>query len=91
MIFNFNPGTILEINNLQLFSKDNIYNVSEKDLLIHSKNTFFNSNGAQNQIIFTAKNNEVLDLKLNQVFTNIDKIIFSMKFDKLNLINKTCQ
>ena len=91
LIFNFNPGTILEINNLQLFSKDNIYNVSEKDLLIHSKNTFFNSNGAQNQIIFTAKNNEVLDLKLNQVFTNIDKIIFSMKFDKLNLINKTCQ
>jgi hypothetical protein len=91
LIFSFNPGTILEINNLQLFSKDNIYNVSEKDLLIHSKNTFFNNNGAQNQIIFTAKNNEVLDLKLNQVFTNIDKIIFSMKFDKLNLINKNCQ
>ena len=91
MIFSFNPGTVLEINNLQLFSKDNIYSVSEKDLLIHSKNTFFNSNGVQNQIIFTAKNNEVLDLKLKQVFTNIDKIIFSMKFDKLNLVNKTCQ
>ena len=64
--------------------KDNIYSVSEKDPLIHSKNAFFNRNGAQNQIIFTAKNNEVLDIKLKQVFTNIDKIIFSMKFDKLN-------
>ena len=87
LIFNFNPGTVMEIENLKLFSKNNIYTIEGKDIYISSKNTFFN----QNQIIFTERNNEILNLKFNRNFENIDKVIFSLKFDKLNIVNKNCK
>ena len=87
MIFNFNPGTVLKIENLKLFSKNSIYTIEEKDINISSKNTFFN----QNQIIFTERNNEILNLKFNRNFENIDKVIFSLRFDKLNIVNKNCK
>ena len=91
MTFSFNPGTVLEIDEIQFFSKDKVFNISEKDLLINSKNSFFNNNGTQKQIIFSSQNNEVLDIKLKQPVSNIDKIIFLMKFEKLSLVNKSCK
>jgi hypothetical protein len=91
MIFTFNPGTILEIKNIKFFSKENFYTIEEKDIHILSKNVFFKNSEYQNQIIFTSNNNEIINLYFNKVFKNIDKIIFSMKFDKLNLTNKICK
>lgn len=91
MIFNFNPGTVMEIENLKLFSKEKTYSLDDKDFLLYSKNAFFNKGDFQNQIIFTSYNNEILNLKLKKIFNNIDKIIFSIKFNKLNLVNKICQ
>ena len=91
MIFSFNPGVSLEIKNLKLFSENNIYDISEKDLVILSKNTFFNNNTSQNQIFFSAENNEIVNLRLDQVYKKIDKIVFTMKFDKLNLVNSSCK
>lgn len=91
MIFSFNPGIILEIQNVKLFSKENVYTIEEKDIVILSKNTFFNQSELQNQIIFTSKNNEILNLNFKKVFESIDKIVFSMKFDKLHLSSSTCQ
>ena len=91
MIFNFNPGITLDLKNLKLFSKENVYIIEEKNLIITSKNTFFLSNEFQNKIVFTSNNNEILNLNLNKVFKDIDKIIFSLKFDKLSLVNRMCQ
>ena len=91
MIFSFNPGIILEIKNLKLFSKEKIYSIEEKDIIILSKNTFFNNNELQNKIIFTSKNNEILTLNFKNIFEGVDKIILTMKFDKLNIVNTTCQ
>ena len=68
MIFSFNPGVSLEIKNLKIFSENNIYDISEKDLVILSKNTFFNNNTSQNQIFFSAENNEIVNLRLDQVY-----------------------
>lgn len=91
MIFSFNPGVVLEIRNLKLYSEENIYNISEKKLEISSKSAFFNNNNDQNQIFFIENNDEIIRLKLNQVYKKIDKIIFTMKFDKLNLVNSLCE
>jgi hypothetical protein len=91
LIFSFNPGIVLELQNLKLFSNDKVYNLLDRDLIIHSKNAFFNKSNLKNQIIFTSNNNEIINLKFKNVFNDIDKIIFSMKFDKLKLINSNCQ
>ena len=91
MIFSFNPGVVLEIRNLKLYSEENIYNISEKKLEISSKSAFFNNYNDQNQIFFIENNDEIIRLKLNQVYKKIDKIIFTMKFDKLNLVNSLCE
>ncbi len=91
MIFSFNPGVFLEIKNIKLYSEENVYNILEKEIEISSRNTFFNNNNSQNQIFFSAKNNEIINLKFNQDYEKIDKIIFNMKFDKLNLVNSSCQ
>ena len=91
MIFSFNPGVFLEIKNIKLYSEENVYNILEKEIEISSRNTFFNNNNSQNQILFSAKNNETINLKFNQDYEKIDKIIFNMKFDKLNLVNSSCQ
>lgn len=91
MIFSFNPGIILEIKNLKLFSKEKIYSIEEKDIIILSKNTFFNNSELQNKIFFTSKNNEILTLNFKNIFEGVDKIILTMKFDKLNIVNTTCQ
>ncbi len=91
MIFTFNPGTILEIKNLKLFSKSDSFEIQENELIILSNNLFFNNKIDQKQIIFTEKNNQIVKLKLNQTYKKIDKILFTMKFDKLSLINKNCQ
>jgi hypothetical protein len=35
-------------------------------------------------------NTEVVSMKLKKTFENIDKIILSLNFKKLNLTNKNC-
>ena len=91
MIFSFNPGVFLEIKNIKLYSEENVYNILEKEIEISSRNTFFNNKNSHNQIFFSAKNNEIINLKFNQEYEKVDKIIFNMKFDKLNLVNSSCQ
>ena len=91
MIFSFNPGTVLEIDNLKLFSKSNFFTIDSKDFIIFSKNTFFINSNTQEQIIFTTNNTEILNLNLNKEFKSIDKIILKMKFDKMDLVNKNCK
>ena len=81
----------MEIKNLKLFSKEKIYSIEEKDIIILSKNTFFNNSELQNKIFFTSKNNEILTLNFKNIFEGVDKIILTMKFDKLNIVNTTCQ
>ena len=80
-----------QIENFQYILKYTQNGLDDKDFLLYSKNAFFNKGDFQNQIIFTSYYNEILNLKLKKVFNNIDKIIFSIKFNKLNLVNKICR
>ena len=91
MIFNFNPGTVLEIDNLKLFSKSDFFTIDGKDLIILSRNAFFINSNTQKQVILTSNNTEILNLNLNKEFENIDKIILKIKFDKMDLVNKNCK
>ena len=91
MIFNFNPGTFLEIDNLKLFSKSDFFTIDGKDLIILSRNAFFINSNTQKQVILTSNNTEILNLNLNKEFENIDKIILKIKFDKMDLVNKNCK
>jgi hypothetical protein len=89
LIFNFIPGTILEFFNLKLYSKDKIYLIDNHDLFISAKEALFDNNKTT-KIVFMQYNTEVVSMKLKKTFENIDKIILSLNFKKLNLTNKNC-
>lgn len=91
LIFAFNPGTVLEIENLKLYSKNSMTNVEEGNLIITTKNSFFNNYGKIKQIVFLGTDEEVVTLKLKSIFKDIDKIVIKMKFSKLSLTNNKCQ
>lgn len=91
LIFTFMPGTTMEILKIKLFSKNKLYEINEKNFLINSQNALFLNNENQNhKIIFFNFNDEIISLKLNDKFNNIDKVVLVISFGKLNLTNLNC-
>ena len=91
LLFNFIPGTILEINKIILFSKIEKFTINERDILISSQNTFFsNQPSSRNVIYFSKFDNEIINLKLPKKYIKIDKIEINMRVSKAALTNKYC-
>lgn len=90
LIFTISPGTSLEINKLKLFSRNETFEIEEKDLIITSNNAFFINETNLKKILFTSANNQIINLNPKNFYKNIDKIIISLKLQKLDLSNKNC-
>ncbi len=91
LLFNFIPGTTLEINEIILFSEINNFSIKERNILISSQNTFFsNQSMSNNLIIFSKFDNEIINLKLPKKYTQIDKIEINMRVSKAALTNNYC-
>jgi len=91
LIFAFNPGTVLEIQNLKLYSKNLMTNIEEDNLVITAKNSFFNNYDKTKQIVFLGTDEDIVNIKLKKIFKDIDKIVINMKLTKLSLTNNKCQ
>ena len=88
--FSFLPGTILEVKEIKLYSEIKDYVISEKDVFITSKNTFFLNQDEAKKIIFTQLDNEIINIDLLSIFEKIEKIELVMKVTKSSLTNKIC-
>jgi tetratricopeptide (TPR) repeat protein len=88
MFFSLIPGVSLEIKKITLFSEQNFTDISQNDFLITSKNSFFYSS---KKIIFMENEDEILNIKFDQNYKKVDKIIFDMIFRKLDLSSHKCK
>ena len=88
--FSFLPRTILEVKEIKLYSEIKDYVISEKDVFITSKNTFFLNQDEAKKIIFTQLDNEIINIDLLSIFEKIEKIELVMKVTKSSLTNKIC-
>ena len=91
LYFNFPPGTILEIKGIKLYSKLKKFDIEEKETFITSKNSFFINNQNSTKIIFTKLDNEIINIKFNEVYKDIEKIELIMNISKTELTNKICE
>ena len=90
LLFSFVPGTSIEIKNVQLFSNDKKYTINYDDIFVTARNSFFLNSGTSNYIIFTKNDDEILNLRFNKAFQDIDKILLEMKVKRLDIANKYC-
>ena len=88
MFFSLIPGVSLEIKKITLFSEQNFTDIGQNDFLITSKNSFFDSS---RKIIFMENEDEILNIKFDQNYKKVDKIIFDMIFRKLDLSSHKCK
>jgi tetratricopeptide (TPR) repeat protein len=90
LLFNFIPGTTLEIKEIILYSGIKKFIIEEKNILITSRNSFFSNGKLSNIIFFSKYDNEIINLKLENDYKEIDKIQINMKVSKAGLTNKYC-
>jgi tetratricopeptide (TPR) repeat protein len=90
LLFNFIPGTILEIKEIILYSESNKFQIKEENIFISSKSSFFLGREQSNIIFFSQYDNEIVNLHLGDEYKKIDKIQINMKVSKARLTNKYC-
>ena len=90
LLFSFVPGTKLEIKNVQLLSNEKKYNIKYSEIFATAKHSFFLKSDNSDFIIFTQNDDEIINLKFNKIFKNIDKILLEMKVERLDIANNYC-
>ncbi len=90
LFFTFNAGTSLEIKKITLFSEEKKEEIFAKDTIISSNNSFFSEEN-NNLLVFSKDEDEIIEIKLNQLKENIQKILIEMKIVKMSIINKNCK
>jgi hypothetical protein len=91
LLFNFPPGTLLQIDTITLFSKEEEIKVDEKDIVITSRNSFFLNQKKENIIFFSKYDNEIINLNFSKNYLDIEKISINMKVFKSKLMNNFCE
>lgn len=90
LFFTFNAGTSLEIRKITLFSENKKEEILVKDTTISSNNSFFSSQNT-NLLFFSKDEDEIIEIKLNELKENIQKILIDMRIKKMSIINQNCK
>ena len=87
LYLSFLPGIKLEIKNIEVYSKNEINVLQDKDYFVYSRNSFILNNENMTTIIITKEGDEVITIDFNKDFKNVEKVHLNFQFSKLNLTN----
>ena len=89
ILSNFLPGTIIDINNIELTNLDfTKFSIPLKKTLISSKTSFFLDSQNSVKLLALDHNDEIIKITLPREYKNINKIKLKINFLKANLTNK---